>query len=57
MKCGKSAQKYTLVSCSFLPPQPKDYFSDSGMTSILCQQILDTFSQGKNGEFKKKRGV
>ena len=23
LKYGKSAQKYTLVSCSFLPPQPK----------------------------------
>ena len=37
--------KSTLLFDHFYPHNPKNNCSDSGMTQILCQKLLDTFSQ------------
>ena len=43
-----------LFLAHFYPHNPPKRNSDSGMTQILCQHFLDTFSQEKNGEIKMK---
>ena len=51
---GKVPKGTLLFLAHFYPHNPKQIFFSSGMTKKFCQNILDRFSQEKNGEIKMK---